>query len=133
MAKKVLVIAHNHPAVALQDSLGNVTKEPCWVRFTLTEKAHQRYTELPDEVIMVPAFNRSLGGSPVNIQGGKLLGPLLTEGMADLENARIYLLDGIYLGTLGSLMVRKDRWVYGSEVERGMKKEGRKKRVFRSS
>jgi putative SbcD/Mre11-related phosphoesterase len=106
MASRTLVIGHNHPTVALEDSLGNVSKEPCWVRFKLKETAHKRYVELPDEVIMVPAFNRSLGGSPVNIERGKLLGPLFSEEMVDLKKAKVYLPDGIYLGTIGSLMVK---------------------------
>ena len=106
MASRILVMGHNHPTIALQDSLGNISKEPCWVRFKLRETAHQRYVELPEEVIMVPAFNRSLGGSPVNIERGKMLGPLFGEDMVDIKRAKVYLPDGIYLGTVGSLMIR---------------------------
>lgn len=109
MASQTLLIAHNHPTIALEDSLGNVSKEQCWVRFKLKETAHKRYVEVPDEIIMVPAFNRSLGGSPVNVRSARLLGPLFTEEMADLDEARVYLPDGIYLGTLSSLMIGKDR------------------------
>jgi putative SbcD/Mre11-related phosphoesterase len=108
MACKTLIIGHNHPTIALEDSLGNISKEPCWVRFKLKETAHQRYVELPEEIIMVPAFNRTLGGSPVNIEKGKLLGPLFGEDMVDLKDARVYLPDGIYLGMIGSLMIRRD-------------------------
>jgi uncharacterized protein len=106
MAARVLVIGHNHPTVALEDSLGNISKEPCWVRFRLLPQANTRYVEVPEEIIMVPAFNRSLGGSPVNIEKGRLLGPLFGEGMADIASARVYLPDGIYLGEVGDLMVR---------------------------
>ncbi len=112
MACKVLITAHNHPTVALKDSLGNITKEPCWVRFNLTEKAYQRYTEIPEEVIMMPSFNRTLGGSPVNAKGGKLLGPLFSEGIADLKKARVYTLDGIYLGKVRDLTVDSKRLRY---------------------
>jgi len=107
MSSRILVMAHNHPAVALEDSLGNVSKEPCWVRFTVKERAYKRYVEVPEEVIMMPAFNRSLGGSPVNLSGGKLLGPLLSEDLLDLRKGRVYLPDGIYLGTIDNLMVRR--------------------------
>ncbi len=105
MAARTLVIGHNHPTIALEDSLGNISKEPCWVRCKLKEGGG-RYMELPDEVIMVPAFNRSLGGSPINIEKGKLLGPLFSEGMVDIRKGRVYLPDGIYLGQVGSLMVK---------------------------
>lgn len=106
MAKRTVIMAHNHPTIALEDSLGNVSKEPCWVRLRPREVAHKRYVELPEEVIMVPAFNRSLGGSPINISGGKLLGPLLSEGLLDIPGGRVYLTDGIFLGTIGDLMIR---------------------------
>jgi putative SbcD/Mre11-related phosphoesterase len=105
MASPTLIIGHNHPTIALEDSLGNISKEPCWVRFKMKSQAHQRYVELPDEVIMVPAFNRTLGGSPVNIERGKMLGPLFGKDMADLSKARVYLTDGIYLGQVGALMI----------------------------
>jgi hypothetical protein len=55
---------------------------------------------------MVPAFNRSLGGSPVNIERGKLLGPLFSEDLLDIRKGQVYLPDGIYLGTVGSLMIK---------------------------
>ncbi len=106
MSRRYLVIAHNHPTVALEDSLGNISKEPCWVRFPVRRDAGKRYVEVPDEVIMVPAFNRSLGGSPVNIAGGRLLGPMFSDGLLDHKEGRVYLTDGIYLGTIGDLMIR---------------------------
>jgi len=111
MSRSVLVMAHNHPTVALEDSLGNISKEPCWVRFPVMKGAVKRYMEVPEEIIMIPAFNRSLGGSPVNITGGKLLGPLFSEGLIDLAKGRVYLADGIYLGTIGCLMVRSGQRV----------------------
>ncbi len=106
MACRTLVIGHNHPTIALEDSLGNVSKEPCWVRLKINERAHKRYVELPEEIIMVPAFNRTLGGSPVNVERGKLLGPLFGEEMVDIRKGQVYLPDGIYLGTVGALMIK---------------------------
>ena len=111
MSRKTLVIAHNHPSIALIDSLGNVSKEPCWVKFKLKDDAYQRYVEIPEEIVMMPAFNRSLGGSPVNFEKGRLLGPLFSEGMADVDQAEVYLPDGIYLGTIGSLKIEQPRRV----------------------
>jgi hypothetical protein len=106
MSRRYLLMAHNHPTVALEDSLGNISKEPCWVRFPVRKDACKRYVEVPEEVIMLPAFNRSLGGSPVNIKGGRLLGPMFSEDLLEIEKGRVYLTDGIYLGTIGDLMVR---------------------------
>jgi hypothetical protein len=106
MASRTLIIGHNHPTIALEDSLGNISKEPCWVRFQISGVSMKRYMEVPEEIIMVPAFNRGLGGSPVNLERGRLLGPLFSEGSIDVSQGKVYLADGIYLGTIGSLMVR---------------------------
>ncbi|RAX28997.1 UNVERIFIED_CONTAM: phosphoesterase, partial [Escherichia coli] len=43
---------------------------------------------------MIPAFNRSLGGGPVNLEGPRMLGPLLSNELVDLENGQVYLMDG---------------------------------------
>ncbi len=107
MATKTLVMAHNHPAVLFRDGVGNIMTERCWMRCNFSEKALSRYTELPDEVIIVPSLNPMLQGSPVNLQGGKLLGPLLSEKMIDVGEARLYLLDGIFLGKVKNLIVER--------------------------
>ena len=60
---------------------------------------------------MVPPLNPGLRGSPINFQGPRLLGPIFSKDMIELESARIYLLDGIYLGTVADLRVeRRGRW-----------------------
>jgi metallophosphoesterase superfamily enzyme len=53
-------------------------------------------------VIIMPAFNLLLGGTPVNVKktSDELLGPLLRNNFVDMENAELYLLDGTFLGKL---------------------------------
>ena len=60
------------------------------------------------ELIMIPVFNEFAGFIPVNRRGRetgrgftKGLGPLFKA--AKKEDARIYMLDGTYLGRLGRL------------------------------
>lgn len=100
-----LVLSHNHPQVALVDELGGVTSEPCWARAPLGEAVLERYPDaaLPGEAILVPAFNPLLGGVALNRTDRSPLGPLLTHGLLDLPQARIYTLDGVDLGLLGNL------------------------------
>ncbi|MFP4171181.1 MAG: metallophosphoesterase [Methanomassiliicoccales archaeon] len=109
MSRPLLVMAHNHPAIAFKDGLGRVTTEPCWLRCVTTPEASRRYLEVPEEVIVVPALNRSIGGSPVNQVDRRLLGPLFSNGLIDLENAQAYLLDGIHLGRVKHLMVQRSK------------------------
>lgn len=105
MSCGTLVMAHNHPTVMFRDGVGRQTTEPCWVRARFRDGPTERYVRLPEEVIVMPAFNRMLGGAPVNAEGDGLLGPILNNDLVDLDNARIYLLDGIELGRRIDLMV----------------------------
>ncbi|HTY46159.1 MAG TPA: metallophosphoesterase [Methanomassiliicoccales archaeon] len=109
MAAKTLVLAHNHPAVLFRDGVGSLMTERCWLRCRFTEQALSHYTELPEEAIIVPSLNPSLKGSPINLTGGKMLGPLLSEKMIDLDNAEVYLLDGIHLGKVKNLRVERPK------------------------
>ena len=101
-----LVMAHEHPAVMFRDGVGRHMTEPCWVRGEIVSGG-ERYPEHPDRFVIVPAFNRLLGGSPVNVIDGKFLSPIINSGMTDLDSSEIYLLDGIFLGKRADLMVRE--------------------------
>lgn len=113
MSCNTLVMAHNHPAVMFRDGVGRQMTEPCWFRGTFSATECDRYGSLPRSFIVVPAFNRMLGGSPVNVLDEGLLGPILNSGLLDLDEAHIYLLDGIDLGKRKDLMIRgrdTSRW-----------------------
>ena len=104
MASKTLIMAHNHPTVMFRDGIGKRTTEPCWFRAKFTD-VPCGYTERPDEMIIIPSFNRLLGGSPVNVNGEGFLGPVMNSGMIDIDNARIFLLDGVCLGRRKDIIV----------------------------
>lgn len=103
---KTLVLAHNHPAVMFCDGVGRRTTEPCWFRGSFNATSDERYPVIPERFLVIPAFNRMLGGSPVNVIGEDLLGPVLNSGLLDLDNAHLYLLDGIDLGKRSDLMIQ---------------------------
>ena len=109
MSRRTLVMAHNHPAVLFRDGVGHIMTERCWMRCRFKEEAFSRYPELPEEVIVMPSLNRTIKGSPVNLEGGRMLGPLFSKDLIDLDNAQLYLLDGIHLGTVKSLRVKKPK------------------------
>jgi len=105
MSSETLVMAHDHPAIMFRDGVGRQVNEPCWVRGTFRRTETERYDSVPRNFIIVPAFNKILGGSPVNITGEPLLGPIMGGDLLDLENSTVYLLDGLDLGKLSGLMV----------------------------
>ena len=104
MRSDMLIIAHNHPTVMFRDGVGKRTTEQCWFRAPFTD-AGSGYKERPAEMIMIPSFNRLLGGSPVNVKDEGFLGPLMNSGMIDIDEAKIFLLDSTYLGKRKNLMV----------------------------
>ncbi len=101
MRSSFLVMGHIHPAVRFIDSLGNRYVEKCWLRvpFRRHDPA-KKYGSLPVEMIVIPAFNPLLVGTPVNAGTGRGLGPMFRERMIRLGSGRIYLIDGTYLGTV---------------------------------
>lgn len=115
-----VVFSHSHPTILLEDELGGRHKEPCWLRAAFTEAARERYPDLPAEarLVLVPAFNTLLGGSPLNDPAGDPgLGPVLENGLVDVDGARVWTLDGLELGTLESLRA------YGGPAPREAREE----------
>ena len=99
-----LVMGHNHPAIVMVDELGWRSFRPCWVRYKFRRNVKGHKT-LPSRGLLVPSFNDMCGGAAVNDVGTKLLGPLVSDKVADLAGADIHLLDGTYLGYLRDLGV----------------------------
>jgi len=99
-----LIMAHEHPSVMFRDGIGKQTTEPCWIRGRF-KTGGDRYQEFPQSFIVIPAFNRILGGSPMNLRGAGFLGPIMNNDLLDLDDARVYLLDGIDLGKRSDILI----------------------------
>jgi putative SbcD/Mre11-related phosphoesterase len=105
MACKHVVIAHQHPTIQFVETLGERDSRQCWVKAKFIEEAlMDRYPESSPELIILPTFNDLLGGIALNTEE-KLLGPIMTNNLVDMENSEIYLLDGTFLGKLKDLRV----------------------------
>ena len=120
-----LIMAHIHPLIQLTTGTGFKITYPIWIKatwnITCIARAYLKYikvkiTENPIEqikklfginiqatkIIVMPAYNKILGGIPINFVQ-KPLGPLLKTNCITPSNMEIYLLDGTYLGKLSSL------------------------------
>lgn len=110
LACDYLIMGHTHPTIQFTDKFGYRIIEPIWIKGKIDqEKIKERYRVNKTgklEVIIMPAFNRFLGGAPVNIKktNDELLGPLLKNNFVDMDNVELYLLDGTYLGKLKSIL-----------------------------
>jgi putative SbcD/Mre11-related phosphoesterase len=107
----LMVAGHIHPAIRLRDPLGHFITRPAWVRAPLSAAAleAQYGQKLPaPKMVIVPAFNDLCGGLPLNESKEDERGPILT--MADLDRARIYLLDGTDLGERGAMKGQMEKY-----------------------
>lgn len=107
-----VVIAHNHPQIEFISKLGYRWSEPIWLKAELRpEPIAKKYgllgsSKLP-EVIVVPCFNEFAGGMALNRkvdydnESRSFLGPLVKN--INKPGARVYMLDGVFLGELGKL------------------------------
>jgi len=104
-----MVAAHLHPAVRLKDPLGNFQTHPVWARAPIQpEVVEEHYGFVSSgEIIIMPAFNPLCGGLALNEPAEDMRGPLLA--MANMEHARLYLLDGTDLGLLAEIKAA-DGW-----------------------
>jgi len=101
--KRFLLMAHNHPTVELPQGIGMSIYRPCWIRTSpVKRKVFEHFPDvsIPDdqEIIVMPSVLGETRGTSFNSKGVRLLGPILKNGLVDLKNARIYLLDGTELG-----------------------------------
>jgi uncharacterized protein len=133
LACKTLVMGHLHPVVVFRDPAGFRLTRQVWMKAncntealakTLLEKQGVKvvgsveetmqkqcqFSPRSSELFIMPSFNDFLGGRPINqtksrseIGSESLIGPVLRSKAVDVDNSELYLLDGIYLGTLNQL------------------------------
>jgi putative SbcD/Mre11-related phosphoesterase len=130
---KTLVMGHLHPVVVFRDPAGLRITRQVWMRANCnthalakillekhglkvegnveeTVQKHYQFKPLSEELFIMPSFNDFLGGRPINetrprkeVGSEALIGPVLRSEAVDVDNSELYLLDGIYLGTLNQL------------------------------
>jgi metallophosphoesterase superfamily enzyme len=112
----ITISAHAHPAFTFREKIGTKMTEKVWV------KAKWKPTDNMQERIhiILPAFNRYIDGYSVD---GKFFNSivLMREGI-DFENAEVFTLDGVLIGTINHLQEARQ------EFEEELKKKKRKKK-----
>ncbi len=97
------LIGHTHPAVELADGIGR-TKEKVWLKLKPSEKGVDILGDC--EVVVMPAFSEFVTGVAVN-SPSRLPGVVFSQGLVNLEEAGVYLLDSTYLGELKELKIKE--------------------------
>ena len=128
-----LIIGHVQPTVTFRDPIGFRMTRQVWVKATcnaaqlaksifkhLNIKVDRNVADIlknrfntklkVSQLLILPSFNRLLGGLPMNQKGiGKsakvkmFISPILRSNIVDIDNAELYLLDGTLLGTINQL------------------------------
>ncbi len=105
MGCEYLVSGHQHPLVAMTDTLGRRHSEAVWLVAPADgEKIAARYERFNKKIklVLMPAFN-PLVGSPINSTSEEHLGPVLNNNLFKLNDALVFRLDGTRLGRLHSI------------------------------
>ncbi|MHA1557460.1 MAG: metallophosphoesterase [Candidatus Heimdallarchaeota archaeon] len=98
----ITISAHAHPAYTFRDEIGSKITQKVWVKAKwLNTKEGE-----PDRMhIIIPPFNRYIDGYSVDSEFFKTI--VLMRDAIDFDNAEIFTLDGVLIGTLKNL--REDR------------------------
>ncbi|MDA4124400.1 MAG: hypothetical protein OK438_02970 [Thaumarchaeota archaeon] len=100
IACKNLVIGHSHFTYEMRDRFGARTRESVWVSASydvaqLMEGAgYKSKAKGKGKLIVMPPFNRMVGGQPINRSRSFQFGPVLSSRSVSLEESDIFLLDG---------------------------------------
>lgn len=102
---KYVIMGHVHPAVEFfTGSFRSV--EPCWLKCEVDNRKLKKKFGVKtvfEQGIIMPSFNRIIGGMAFNSKGFEPLGPLLKNDVLKWKKAEVYLLDGTLLGNLNKL------------------------------
>ena len=115
LRSEYVLVGHEHPQIEFQDSLGYRFFEPVWVRAKLDRGKLAKKYKLPKslpELIIFPRFNRLSGGISINrpLKDMEKAHEMYHTGIgtlvrsSKLSSAKIYLLDGTFLGELKNLV-----------------------------
>ncbi len=109
MSCDYLILSHSHPVIQFVDRLGYKVVKPIWIKCKLDKNRIKEKYKIRNtgklNLIIVPAFNKLLGGQPINDlkQKNEFLGPLMKSRAVNKNMCEIYLLDGTYLGKLSEI------------------------------
>jgi putative SbcD/Mre11-related phosphoesterase len=103
-----IFMGHVHPSIEFRDSFGFRSVLNVWLRgklnLELVEKKYKIKKTGKLNAIILPTFNSILGGAALNrMKKERHTGPLFTNKVFDVDNSKVYLLDGTYLGILKGL------------------------------
>ena len=115
MQRRILITAHNHAAVKIQDSNGAVYPEKAWIVSKANMQISKKLYENPkaNVLIVLPSFNPLILGFPAGTERSdkENINPLFRSGVFDYWNSDIYTIKGDYAGKTSSFKGANGRTV----------------------
>jgi putative SbcD/Mre11-related phosphoesterase len=99
-----LIIGHSHFSFEVRDRMGVRSRELVWlsadydIKGLALSAGYKTDVNGKGKVVVMPQFNRIVGGQPINSEGSTEFGPVLSSRYVDIQNAEIFLLDGTRVG-----------------------------------
>ncbi|MCL5112628.1 MAG: metallophosphoesterase [Candidatus Marsarchaeota archaeon] len=103
MMSDYIITAHNHVAISLVDSNKMLYREKAWLLSSINpEEAGKHYKSFNPraKLIVMPAFNEMITGTPVNDKKLVSISPLIRNGVFDMKSSKVYSIRGEMLGTV---------------------------------
>ena len=109
-----LFIGHIQPSVEFRDNFGYRNRQQVWLKGHLNQPVVKKKYKVNStgklNIVVVPSFNNLIGS--LNVMSKEdLSGPLLTNNAMNLEEMKVYLLDGTYLGEIKLLKKRFQKFL----------------------
>ncbi len=102
-----IFMGHLQPTVDFMDRFRHRNRQRVWLKGILDKKFVEKKYKMSKvgklNLIIVPAFNNLSGSFPVNAKEN-IGGVLIESKIFDIKKSKAYLLDGTYLGTVGTLI-----------------------------
>jgi putative SbcD/Mre11-related phosphoesterase len=95
-----MIIGHSHFSFEIRDRFGARSRELVWVSAEYdinglaNDAGYRTDVRGKGRLIVMPPFNRIVGGQPINSERSTEFGPVLSSRHVDVLNAEIFLLDG---------------------------------------
>jgi putative SbcD/Mre11-related phosphoesterase len=95
-----LVIGHSHFTYEMRDAFGSRSREVVWVTASydvaelMAGAGYKSKAKGTGKLVVMPPFNRLVGGQPINRSKSFEFGPVLSSRSVSLEDSDIFLTDG---------------------------------------
>ncbi|MDA4128332.1 MAG: hypothetical protein OK422_02545 [Thaumarchaeota archaeon] len=95
-----MVIGHSHFTYEMKDKFGGRSREAVWlfghyrIEELMKKAGYKSRRRGAGSLVVMPPFNRMVGGQPINRGDPMRFGPVLSSGSVKLSESDIFLLDG---------------------------------------